>query len=192
MVHDDDAAVVLAVATVVVVVLRAAVVVVVERDALLLRAGGLPATVTVTVAYVVAVAVSVLVRVLVATVVVQSGRVIVLVTVVVGAVVVVVTVESVMGTKEEQKEDALRAIRIVLQLSTESRFTSSASASGRFRARHVAVRRRAASKLRVGAIVIGDGVFSIMRGTFLMEEIKVELISEGLCSVHILFSRHSR
>lgn len=53
---------------------------------------------------------------------------IVLVIVVIGAVVVVVTVESVMGTKEEQKDDALRATRTLLQLPTASRFTSPASA----------------------------------------------------------------
>jgi hypothetical protein len=47
--------------------------------------------------------------------VVQSGSVIVFVMVVVGAVVVVVLVLSVIGTKEEQNEDALRATRTFLQ-----------------------------------------------------------------------------
>lgn len=108
------------------------------------------------------------------------------VVVVVGAVVVVVTVESVMGTKEEQKEDALRATRTFLQSLTASRFTSSASAWGMFRPRHDPARKTPASKLRIKAIVKFNEVVSITRREFCQDEKRKRIVPLSLRTIYIL------
>lgn len=84
---------------------------------------------------------------------VHGGAFTVMVLVTVGFVEVTVLVLSVMGTKEEQNDDALRATKTALQSSTTPRF-SRTSLSGAGAARAAPRRRRVENKVLIGAMLI--------------------------------------
>lgn len=84
---------------------------------------------------------------------VHGGAVTASVFVTTGLVLVTHFVESVIGTKEEQKEDALRAIRTALQSSTVPLFSSASSARGRTWASEELRRRKVESSVNFEAIV---------------------------------------